>query len=172
MILETCIKDTIKQDYLFLEGTLNIGTLPIIDDLENGLKYSKNPVNNVRGQSTDWTYFCKNFNFLSALFPIHDYLDNRDDIRPYQLTQAWGLKEGYGDFTIKHDHVPSYLSGVLYLNNHDQLLQFPEINRKIKPAPGKFVLFSSFLKHYAKRMTTDKYKYAISFNLGNLTDSK
>ena len=78
--------------------------------------------------------------------------------------EAWGLKEGYGQRTTKHDHLPNYLSGVLYLNNHKQKLLFDEIKQEVKPEEGKFVLFSSFLKHKAERNLSREIKYAIAFN--------
>ena len=72
----------------------------------------------------------------------------------------------------KHTHEPSYLSGVLYLNDHYQKLYFPEINQEITPKPGRFVIFSSFLQHQTKRNIKHKSKYAISFNFRHVTVSE
>jgi ectoine hydroxylase-related dioxygenase (phytanoyl-CoA dioxygenase family) len=66
-----------------------------------------------------------------------------------------------------HDHFGCYVSGAIYLNSHDQLLEFPEINEKVKPEIGSFVIFTSFLKHGCKRNLTNKTKYGISFNIVN-----
>ena len=61
------------------------------------------------------------------------------------MDTAWGYKEDKNSYTILHDHVPSYLSGVIYLNRHKQKLLFPEINQAVNPEEGRFVIFSSFL---------------------------
>jgi hypothetical protein len=42
---------------------------------------------------------------------------------------------------------------------------FPEIDQTVKPEEGRFVIFSSFLKHEAKRNPIIIPKYGISFNL-------
>jgi hypothetical protein len=67
--------------------------------------------------------------------------------------------------TRRYDHEPAYLSGVIYLNDHGQILEFPELKRFVKPEKGKFVLFSSCLKHKAARSFFIDPKYAISFNI-------
>ncbi len=75
-----------------------------------------------------------------------------------------GCKMNSGGRTVEHNHSPGLWSGVLYLNDHEQTLDFTEINQKIKPQKGAFALFSSFLKHEAKRNLTGGVKYGISFN--------
>ena len=45
-----------------------------------------------------------------------------------------------------------------------QELIFPQINQKVKPEKGKFVVFSSELRHKTNRNNSDKNKYALSFN--------
>ena len=82
------------------------------------------------------------------------------------------LNEEFGEYTKKHDHLPSYVSGSMYLNSHSQKLYFPEINQEITPKPGRFAIFSSFLQHQTKRNIKHKSKYAISFNLRNVTISE
>ena len=86
------------------------------------------------------------------------------DLERFTLTDSWGLIEKFGDYTKQHHHLPSYLSGVLYLHDHSQKLYFPDIKQEITPTTGRFVLFSSFLNHYTKRNLEHKDKYAISFN--------
>ena len=85
-------------------------------------------------------------------------------LRKYDFKEAWGYKQGFGHRTTEHDHIPNYLSGVLYLTNGNQKLLFKEINQEITPSVGKFVIFSSFLRHRAERNLSKEYKYGIAFN--------
>ena len=82
----------------------------------------------------------------------------------FRIRDAWGLKEGFGEHTQQHDHLPALISGIIYLNNHSQKLYLPDIKTEIIPQCGKFILFSSFLNHYTKRNIINENKYAISFN--------
>ena len=54
------------------------------------------------------------------------------------------------------------------MNDHPQKLDFPDINESITPEEGRFVMFSSFLNHKAKRNVVEKAKYAIAFNCHNM----
>ena len=167
MKLKKITRDKVKVDYLLIEGFLNINSEYFIKEIEKGIiRNDNNNFNtNVRGYMTSYEYFNNDKNFLKSILPIFDYLDSLDNIKPYRLTSSWGLKENFSHFTEPHDHLPCYLSGVIYLNNHNQNLIFPELNKKITPKSNSFIIFSSFLIHKTNRNITDTDKYAISFNL-------
>jgi|TARA_R110000824_G_scaffold162744_1_gene338458 hypothetical protein len=168
MKIDTEITSQIPVNYTFITGKSNINCDYFIDKIEEGIggKDNKNFQTNVHGYMTPWKYFIRDLEFLNFLYPIFDKIDSLPVKPPrYYLDEAWGIKETLGHRSSIHNHQPAYLSGVLYLNNHSQILDFPEINKFVKPKEGGFVLFSSFLKHGAKRNLTEESKYAISFNL-------
>ena len=164
MILEKEIITNIQKEVMFLVGKIKVNNKYFIDKIEEGIKNSHNNfTTNVVGFMTSWDYFCNDKEFIRLLVPILDKIDQNKFIRNYSLKEAWGLKEGFSHQTKEHDH-PEYLSGVIYLNNHTQELVFPQINQKVKPEKGKFVVFSSELRHKTNRNNSDKDKYALSFN--------
>ena len=94
-----------------------------------------------------------------------DYIESLNiNLNNFFLQDSWGIIEGIGEHTKRHDHGTCYLSGVLYLNDHSQKLYLPDIKQEIIPKVGRFAIFSSFLQHYTKRNIGSKEKYAISFN--------
>jgi hypothetical protein len=169
MKIEKEVVGQIQRDYLFLVGKVKIDAKYFINKIKEGSKNSKNNYStNVVGLMTDWCYFCSDKEFIKAIYPVLDQVDKHKFIRRYELSVAWGIAEGFGGMTKEHDHTPSVISGVLYLNNHHQDLIFPDINEKVKPEEGRIVMFSSELKHSCHRNVTDKVKYAISFNFNEV----
>lgn len=176
MKIEKEIKSKIERDYFFVEGSLeNIDSDYFINKIEEGILLENNLSykTNVMGKVTPWFYFSKDKNFIYLVNQLIDYVEiKKITTAAYTLLEAWGIKETFADFTQQHSHTPNYLSGVIYLNDHPQKLYFPEINQEITPKPGRFAIFSSFLQHQTKRNIKHKSKYAISFNLRNITISE
>ena len=156
------------RDYFFITGNLKtIDSKYFISKIEEGVKLSSNLnyKTNVMGQHTSFDFSCQDHHFIKIINELIHYLDTSGiTISRYRLADAWGVKEGFGDYAKKHHHLPYYISGIIYLNNHPQKLYFPDIEEEIKPKDGDFVLFSSFLKHYTERNQGQTAKYAISFN--------
>lgn len=168
MILEKEIRSKILQDYLFISGKIKINSTYFINKIDSFVENSNYNFNtNVKGFMTSWDFFVGDDNFLEVLIPIMDKLDEYGLLK-FEIKEAWGLREGFAQFTREHNHLPSYLSGVLYLNDHPQKLEFTDINESIVPEEGRFVIFSSFLNHKAKRNTIERCKYAIAFNCANM----
>jgi|TARA_R100001440_G_scaffold24558_1_gene39974 hypothetical protein len=168
MKIDTEITSQMLVDYTFLTGKSNINCDYFIDKIEEGIRDENNKSfqTNVQAYMTPWKYFSRDQEFLNFLYPVMNKIDSLPTKPPsYFLDEAWGIKEMLGHRSSIHDHMPSYLSGVLYLNSHPQLLKFPQINKTVKPQPGRFVIFSSFLKHGADRNLIWDSKYAVSFNL-------
>ena len=159
------------RDYFFITGTFDIDSKYFKKRIEEGVQNSSlNYQTHVRGQLTEWQFFNRDEQFKGLLLQLIDYLESLNvELEGFHLEDAWGLIEKFGDYTRKHNHGSSYLSGVIYLNDHYQKLYFPTLKQEIIPKKGKFVLFSSFLTHYTKRNHEHKDKYAISFNL-NITN--
>ena len=166
MIVDKEIVSQIYRPYVFVTGIFDIDSKYFKKRVEEGVQNSNiNYKTNVHGKHTEWKFFNKDKEFGILLLQMIDYLDGLNiQLQKFSLEDSWGLIEGFGDHTIKHHHGYSYLSGVLYLNNHHQKLYFPEIKQEITPKQGRFVIFSSFLEHYTKRNIRNTEKYAISFN--------
>tara|TARA_R100001132_G_C3245812_1_gene74814 strand:+ start:332 stop:865 length:534 start_codon:yes stop_codon:yes gene_type:complete len=174
MKIKKVLRSKIERDYFFITGNLkNIDSKYFISKIEEGVKLSSNLnyKTNVIGQHTSFDFFCQDNLFIKQIKEFIAYLDNSKITiyHRYRLSDAWGIKEGFKDYSKIHHHLPYYISGIIYLNDHPQTLYFPDIEEEIKPKHGDFVLFSSFLNHYTNKNKTDKYKYAISFNFEYLT---
>ena len=167
MKLKKITKDKVKVDYLLIEGFLDIDSKYLVQKINKGVKENNNNNfnTNVKGYMTSYEYFNNDKDFLKSIYPLFDYLDSLNNIKPYYLSSSWGIKEQFSHFTEPHDHLPHYLSGIIYLNDHNQTLIFPELKKEIKPKLNSFVIFSSFLIHQTNRNITNINKYAISFNL-------
>ena len=114
---------------------------------------------------TSWHFFNKDLKFNIILSKLIEYVDSYYNFNPYVLSESWGIEMRQGQKTNYHDHQASYWSGVLYLNESEQLLKFPDINQEVKPGKGVFALFSPFLKHGCSTNYSDEPKYGISFNM-------
>ena len=166
MKVNKTIRSKAKIDYLLAHGVMDIDTQYFINKIDEGIQQNNNESfkTNVRGFMTSWDYFLKDNNFLKAIFPLFDYLDELK-LKEYYINSAWGLKESFSHHTIEHDHRPFYLSGIIYLQDHNQKLLFTEIKKEFKPKLNSFIIFSSFLKHKTTRNISSVDKYAISFNI-------
>ena len=166
MKVNKTIRSKAKIDYLLAHGVMDIDTQYFINKIDEGIQQNNNESfkTNVRGFMTSWDYFLKDNNFLKAIFPLFDYLDELK-LKEYYINSAWGLKESFSHHTIEHDHRPYYLSGIIYLQDHNQKLLFTEIKKEFKPKKNSFIIFSSFLKHKTTRNISSVDKYAISFNI-------
>tara|TARA_R100001244_G_C5122332_1_gene123793 strand:- start:149 stop:703 length:555 start_codon:yes stop_codon:yes gene_type:complete len=169
MIIDKEIVSKTYRQYFFISGVVDIDEKYFKKRIDEGVKNSSLNYNtNVIGKHTAWQFFNKDENFGIFLLQMIDYLEGLDiSLQRFFLDEAWGIIEKFGDYTKRHHHGSAYLSGVLYIHDHHQKLFFPEINQEITPKKGRFVVFSSFLKHYTERNTQHKAKYAISFNCRN-----
>jgi hypothetical protein len=166
------INKSINQKIFYVEGHIDIDEKYLINKIEEGINHTlnNNYKTNVRGFMTSWDYFIQDDKFNEIFLNIMNKIEHDSNVKEFfkqkwTLKECWGIKEIKGCFTTEHEHVPSLISGILYLNDVEQDLIFPEINVRLTPKKGKFVLFSSSLLHYAKRNLTDVAKYGISFNL-------
>lgn len=167
MIIHKHIEKKILRDYFVIEGSLKINCKYFIDKIKEGVQSddNRNHQTYVRDQMTSWEFFKYDDKFLKILSNLIDMIDENFEFPTYGLVDAWGYCLNTNGETREHDHKPNLWSGVLYLNNHDQTLNFSEIKQSFKPAPGKFVLFSSHLLHDSKKHKFKKSKYGISFNM-------
>jgi|TARA_R100000458_G_C8224317_1_gene207775 hypothetical protein len=168
------IVSEIPQKYFFIKAKIDIDSEYLIKKIEEGIKLENNLnyKTNVKGLVTSWDYFLTDEKFL---VPLLNILNLYDDLaakhhyfkKNYFLKDAWGIKENQSHYTMRHDHIPSLASGVIYLNKHPQKLHFHQINEIVDCFEGSFCLFSSFLDHnsYPWRNLNTEPRYGISFNL-------
>lgn len=164
----------IKQPYFFFKGKFDtIDSKYFIKKIDAGcaLKDNNSFQTNVIGGMTSWNYFNDDIEFLKLIWQIFDVVDKDIDTFKYVLRDSWGLRNGLSHYTREHGHNGNFFSGVIYLNKHSQVMKFPEINEEIKPEPGSFAFFSSFLRHGCTRHRTDSVKYGMSFNCAHTNES-
>jgi hypothetical protein len=114
---------------------------------------------------TSYNFFNNDLEFLKLLWPLYDMLEKEIPRLPgFVLTDSWGIRNDLGSYTKPHTHEGNIFSGVIYLNDHNQVLNFTQINETLKPSIGSFAIFSSFLKHSCTRSLDIRPKYALSFN--------
>ena len=156
----------IKKDIFFIEFKTKIKSKYFIDKIEEGIQHSSNLnyQTNVVGGMTAWNYFSKDTELLLLLKMCTNYVDTKIDLVKNKLNEAWGIRTGFNEYTKRHSHDGSVISGILYLSDSNQKTYFPEIEEEIKPTSGKVVLFSSILDHYTKPSLEAKPKYALPFN--------
>ena len=161
-------KDKVKVPYFFIESYLdNMDCDYFKKKIDEGVKESSNKsfITNVKGRMTAWEYFKKDLKFLETIFPVLDYIDVNLNPPKYYLKDAWGVREGWGEYTSFHNHGnTAYFSGLIYLNDHDSKLEFPELDKNVIVKKDKVLIFSSFLMHGTKRNVIKEPKYAIAFN--------
>jgi hypothetical protein len=155
---------TIKKEYFFIEGKIEIDSDYFIEKIKQGFdeKEAMSYKTNIKGKMTSWKYFNNDVNFLKIANYFISIMDKDYNFPKYFLQDSWGYCVDKYEDTAFHEH-RSIFSGVLYLNDADQTLNFPEIKQSVKPEKGKFALFSPFLNHGCKVNQGDK-KWGISFN--------
>lgn len=168
MIIQKHIEKQVPQDYMFIEGTIDIDANYFINKIKKGFlrEDNNNHHTNIKDRMTSWSYFNQDEKFLKILNKFIFYIDKNISLPAYRLSESWGYNISTENQTSEHDHRPHIWSGVLYLNKHNQTLDFREISKKVKPEKGKFALFSGFLKHQSLTHYEKDNKWGISFNMG------
>ena len=171
MFIEKVFNKKIEQEYFFIKGKIDLDSNYLIETIKGcwGTEHQFKPITNVKGLMTDWKFFNKEEKFLDPLRKIVYYINSEIKLEPFNLVHSWGIELRKNSFTSFHKHSGHPCSGVIYLNKHPQVLEFPEINEELKPEPGSFAIFSSFLRHGCKRHRKDSIKYGMSFNCAHTT---
>jgi hypothetical protein len=166
MIIEKITQKKVLRDFFFIEGMVEIDQKYFIQKIKEGCNDPNNLSfkTNIHDQMTDWKYFNEDSEFLKLADKFKDLVDNKTKRPGHVLEDAWGFCVNSGGYTKFHSHSCSAWSGVIYINDHTQTLDFLDIRRKVKPVKGRFILFSSFLDHGCKVHTKPEPKYGISFN--------
>tara|TARA_R100000664_G_scaffold33441_1_gene50562 strand:+ start:783 stop:1289 length:507 start_codon:yes stop_codon:yes gene_type:complete len=167
MKIHNHIENKVLTDYFFIEGTIDVDEKYFVNKIKEGFEQENNMnfKTNVRDYMTPYEYFNKDEKFGVIITDFINYIDARFDLDKYRLIESWGYCVRTGNQTKFHNHGRNLWSGVVYLNEHPQVLEFPDIKKEVKPRKGRFALFSSFLEHGTKRHESKKTKWGISFNI-------
>jgi hypothetical protein len=167
-MLKKLILKPINIDCFLIELRLNVKDVKdtLINDIEKGvlLKDNNNNITNVKGQMTSWKYFNNNKDFHKILDVAFDEIKKNINLKKSYLIDSWGIIINKGDNTDLHNHSGSMYSGIVYLNDSEQPINFPQYNLNIVPKEGTFLFFSSFLDHGVNTHKYNNIKYAIPFN--------
>tara|TARA_R100000030_G_scaffold65282_1_gene49728 strand:- start:1570 stop:2103 length:534 start_codon:yes stop_codon:yes gene_type:complete len=167
MILEKEFKFEIKKPIKFLKFKIDdnlVDTKYFINKIDFGCEENKNLSykTNVQGKMTKFNFFLNDTKFINLVTTI---LNNKIfGDKNFKIVDAWGIKMKEGDFTQEHMHANNDYSAILYLNDVNNQIVFPEINLSIKPKKNMLLFFNGILKHYAESIKNE-LKYAIPFNI-------
>ena len=174
MIVNREFNRKFKKDYFFIQGILEIDCKYFIEKIKESCvsENNNNYTTNIKGLMTPFEFFKKDEKFLKQVsLPLINYIDENYDLRNYHLFNAWGFELKPGGKTTFHDHHTSLWSGVVYLNDCKQPLEFPEIKQECKPQKGAFCVFNSFLLHGCRKNQDNISKFGMSFNFNETTNN-
>lgn len=169
--IKTRTKHILVETFLF-EGKVKVDYKYFIEKIEESVNSNTNNnyKTNVHGKMTPWLTFNNDEKFKFFLEEIKNAAVNvLKKNMTIGLAESWGNKYDYLDSCHLHDHKSSELSGVLYLTKNNSGVYFPEYDLEILPEPGKFILFSPFLKHEVPTILDKKPRYCIAFNFNNIS---
>lgn len=160
------IERKILKELFLIEIQTKVNSSYLINKINEGIcqKNNFNYKTNVIGKMTSWDYFIKDIYLLNLIKSATNYLDKHIHLHKCKLIEAWGLRIDKEDYVDCHNHSDRILSGVLYLNNSNQDLIFPEMDLKITPTKGKILLFHPTLLHKTIPSNEKKSRYSIAFN--------
>ena len=170
------IERPITKNVFLLEFSLNIEDckdklIKLINDSVNS-QINNNYQTNVKGKMTPWAYFVNNEHFNKIMQKVVKKMSDLK-IKPntkFVIDEAWGIKLEGDEHTDTHNHEEAFFSGILYLSDSDQLLNFPQLNIDIRPTVGSVVIFSGDLEHQTKNHVLKEPKYAIPFNVFKISN--
>ena len=131
-------------------------------------KENNNHKTNVKGKMTPWNFFVNDQNFHKILDKGVGQISKFIKLKKSYLEEAWGIKIEKGNETLFHNHDECKFSGILYLNNTELPIYFPQLDINIVPKMGTFLLFSAILNHGTNVNKSEQAKYAIPFNFSEV----
>jgi hypothetical protein len=167
MLIEKEIYKPYKINYFFIKGKIQIDSEYFIKKIQEACRSNDNlnHKTNLSGLMTNFKCFNKDELFINTISPLIEYVSNNKYVEnPYFLKDAWGFEQIYLSDTKIHNHSNSAISGTIYLNDHKQSLEFPDIGEKVKCEKGSFAIFSSFLPHRCGINLYKTPRFGLSFN--------
>tara|TARA_B100000900_G_scaffold191687_1_gene162250 strand:+ start:361 stop:912 length:552 start_codon:yes stop_codon:yes gene_type:complete len=167
MQIKKHLEKNVLLDSFFTVGYVDLDADYFINSIKQNCSSGKNLnyITNIKGSMTSWQTYTQDSKFIAIIKPLIKYVDSLTDFPPYRMEEAWGFELKRNEKTNYHSHNKSLWSGAIYLNSSSQFLNFPQIEEKVKPEKGKFVIFSSFLTHGCEKNEDDFSKFGLSFNM-------
>jgi len=167
MIVNKEFNRRVAREYFWIQGILDVDCQYFIEKIKESCasEDNNNYKTNIKGLMTPFKFFLQDEKFLKQIaLPLVEYIDENYHFKRYHLFDAWGFEEKPKEKTIFHDHQEALWSAVLYLNNCEQPLEFPQIKQQVKPEEGAFCIFSPFLSHGCNKNPDNVSKFGMSFN--------
>jgi len=167
MIINKYVFQKYLQPYFFTKGKIEIDSDYFINEIKKSCESNENLnfKTNIKGSMTPYCFFNedKKFNEIAQQFVNH--VDFYHSFPKYYLHNSWGFELKPNQETTYHSHYKELWAGVIYLNECNQELEFPQIGESLKPEKGAFALFNGFLLHGCKKNTDKTSKFGLSFNM-------
>ena len=130
---------------------------------------SQDQQTNVKATMTSYLIFdeSKVFDKLldNILTVVNNFIDKPYDLQ-YILRSAWGTIYKKDDYTIPHEHLPSNLSFVYYLQSSGNTpLVFDNCNFHINPTDDRLAIFPAYLTHSVPKHDDEQDRVCIAGNL-------
>lgn len=155
------------------------------EQIFNSVVWTKN-IGNLRSADSHLLHhpdLAKIHTFLIELMTsyIEEVFEPKYTVTPY-ITQSWLNKTERGQYHHMHNHPNSFLSGVLYLETHQDSITFFQPDRKLytlmprtttnhnaeqcgfSPSAKEIILFPSYLQHRVEMKQTDGNRISLAFN--------
>ena len=153
-----------------------VGDYPLAKNLQDNLlsKLEDYPdqqgrKTNVQATMTEWDFEKDNIHVQNfRKFILNELLtqDHNHD-RSYKFVDFWGNVYRKGDYTRRHDHKLTYYSMVYFLKSkwYYSPLLFGHDGTRIRPKPGRYVLFPGYLIHEVPRHRYNSSRITLSGNI-------
>lgn len=129
---------------------------------------AQNKSTNVKATMTHWDITSPQIEVLKSYVLSKSYELLWDGAKP-SISQVWANIYRKNEYTILHDHVPSTLSFVYFLNSkiYYSSLYFDTIfgKKRIRPKEGRLVLFPSYLRHGVLKHKYNDTRITLSGNI-------
>ena len=142
----------------------------IIDVIDRSEDVQKNGTN-VKSKMTSWTMM-KEPGFKNLIKPMVEFSKfvMKDKCRVnenFGIVSMWGMCYEDGGYSLPHDHIPSLVSSVYYINppKDGPELVFPEMNESLQPEDGMLVVFPSWVVHEVPKKSFSGKRYTVAANM-------
>jgi len=131
----------------------------------------KNRSTNVKADMSDWTIFKETDFFDLYLKQLSDVIKELfwvPDDGPYMFTSAWTAVYNNGDYTVTHDHSPSFISFILCVDDggNSHPVVFTDSGIEVEMITGKTLIFPGHLKHHVPVYRGDSPRIVLAGNIG------
>ena len=162
------ISNKIFRNSFIFTGEINDKDLidKLIEDTREGVKISTiSGKTNVKGTHTEFEYFVNNskfHKFFRLIQPSIFEMFKKNLI----IKDAWGNICNKNDEVIEHTHLGTTgFCGILYLTDNGPGTYFKDFDILVEEKIGKYVIFDPLLYHSVEKITEQKERITIAFNI-------